>query len=67
MLSRRAARHADRRFSGPVRYTGDGWRIGGGGELALSHNLFLRAAFRYSDYGRVARGQKAAGMIGWRF
>jgi hypothetical protein len=38
-----------------------------GGELALSHNLFLRAAFRYSDYGRVARGQKAAGMIDWRF
>lgn len=38
-----------------------------GGELALSHNLFLRAAFRYSDYGRVARGQEAAGMIDWRF
>jgi hypothetical protein len=38
--------YANGRFSGPVRYTGDGWRIGGGGELALSHNLFLRAAFR---------------------
>jgi hypothetical protein len=49
------------------RLGGGGGGGGGGGELALSHNLFLRAAFRYSDYGRVARGQKAAGMIDWRF
>lgn len=59
--------YANGRFSGPAPYTGNGWRIGGGGELALTGQLFLRAEFRYSDYGRVARGQQAAAFIGWRF
>ena len=59
--------YANGRFSGPATYTGDGWRIGGGGELALTGRFFLRAEFRYSDYGRVARGQQAVGMVGWRF
>lgn len=59
--------YANGRFSGPVNYTGDGWRIGGGGEVATTGKLFLRAEFRYSDYGRVARGQQAVAMVGWRF
>jgi outer membrane immunogenic protein len=61
------AGYANGRFAGSVPYTGDGWRIGGGGELALTDQLFARAEFRYSDYGRIARGQQATAAFGWRF
>jgi len=30
----------------------DGWRIGAGAEFAVSDNLFLKAEYRYSNYGR---------------
>jgi outer membrane immunogenic protein len=59
--------YANGKFSGPANYTGDGWRIGGGGELALTERFFLRTEFRYSDYGRRARGQQAVAMLGVRF
>jgi outer membrane immunogenic protein len=59
--------YANGRFSGPVDYTGDGWRIGGGGEFAFTSRFFLRTEFRYSDYGRRARGQQAVAMLGVRF
>jgi outer membrane immunogenic protein len=61
------AGYANGRFAGPVPYRGDGWRIGGGGELALTDQLFARGEFRYSDYGRIARGQQATVALGWRF
>ncbi len=28
----------------------DGWRVGAGGELALSNNLFAKLEYRYSKY-----------------
>jgi outer membrane immunogenic protein len=59
--------YANGRFSGPVSYTGDGWRVGGGGEFTLGARVFLRTEFRYSDYSRTARGQQAVAMLGLRF
>lgn len=29
----------------------DGWRLGAGAEMALTGNLFLKAEYRYSNYG----------------
>ena len=48
-------------------YTGDGFRVGGGGEWALGDRVFVRAEYRYSDYGREARGQTWIGGFGYRF
>lgn len=48
-------------------YTGDGFRIGGGGEFALSSPVFARAEYRYSDYGREVRGQTWVAGLGYRF
>jgi outer membrane immunogenic protein len=58
---------ANGRFSGPVSYTGSGFRAGGGGEVALGHGLFARGEYRYSDYGRTARGQTWVAALGTRF
>lgn len=30
----------------------DGWRAGAGAEFAVSNNMFLKAEYRYSNYGR---------------
>lgn len=48
-------------------YTGGGFRIGGGGEFLLSPETFIRAEYRYSDYGRSARGQTWVTGLGYRF
>jgi outer membrane immunogenic protein len=47
--------------------TGSGFRVGGGAEYAISQHIFLRAEYRYSDYGRDTRGQHFVGALGWRF
>jgi outer membrane immunogenic protein len=52
---------------GPASYTGDGFRIGAGGEYAVTQRQFVRAEYRYSDYGREARGQTWVIAIGTRF
>lgn len=45
----------------------DGVRVGGGAEVALSHNSFVKAEYRYSNYERgVERHQGMAGF-GFRF
>lgn len=59
--------YANGRFSGVTPYTGNGFRIGGGGEIALSRRLFARTEYRYSDYGRQARGQHWIIAVGTRF
>lgn len=48
--------------SGAPSYTGNGFRVGGGAELAVTDRFFVKAEYRYSDYGREARGQ--TGIIG---
>ena len=48
-------------------FTGDGLRIGGGGEFALTGQAFLRAEYRFSDYGQEARGQTWVAGLGLRF
>lgn len=48
-------------------FHGNGWTLGGGGELDLGRRLFVRAEYRYSDYGRAVRGQQFLGGIGLRF
>ncbi|HOB15304.1 MAG TPA: outer membrane beta-barrel protein [Novosphingobium sp.] len=48
-------------------FDGHGYVIGGGGETDLSDRLFLRAEYRYSDYGSEVRGQQFLGGIGLRF
>lgn len=30
----------------------DGWRVGGGAEFEISRNIFVKAEYRYSNYGR---------------
>jgi outer membrane immunogenic protein len=35
---------------------GSGWTLGGGGELDVTQRVFVRAEYRYSDYGRTVRG-----------
>lgn len=44
-----------------------GWTAGGGGELAVTRQLFVRAEYRYSDYGQRLRGQQLVGAVGIRF
>jgi len=61
--------YANGRFDSSAgdRYTGDGFRIGGGAELAVTDRQFVKAEYRYSDYGRRARGQSWVIAIGTRF
>lgn len=62
--------YANGRFDargGPAPYTGSGFRVGAGGEFALTDRQFVRAEYRYSDYGREARGQTFVLAIGTRF
>jgi outer membrane immunogenic protein len=59
--------YANGRFSGPVTYTGSGFRAGGGGEVLLGSRVFARGEYRYSDYGRKARGQTWVVALGTRF
>jgi outer membrane immunogenic protein len=44
-----------------------GWTAGGGGEIALTDQFFIRAEYRYSDYGQRLRGQQLVGGVGIRF
>ena len=59
--------YANGRFLGPADYTGSGFRIGGGAEVAITNTVFGRAEYRYSDYGQTARGQNWVLAIGARF
>ncbi|MFM5886306.1 MAG: outer membrane protein [Novosphingobium sp.] len=38
-------------------FSGSGYTIGGGGEVDLGRDLYLRGEYRYSDYGSAVRGQ----------
>lgn len=44
-----------------------GYTVGGGAELALFGHAYLRAEYRYSDYGERLRGQQVLAGAGWRF
>ncbi len=44
----------------------DGWRAGAGAELALTDNLFVKAEYRYSNYGR-AEFEAPSGLESDRF
>lgn len=44
-----------------------GFTVGGGAEIAVSGNVFVRGEYRYSDYGSVLRGQQYSASLGWRF
>lgn len=48
-------------------FRGSGWTLGGGGELDVSRRVFIRAEYRFSDYGRTVRGQQFLGGVGLRF
>lgn len=48
-------------------FHGSGWTLGGGGEADVTQRLFVRAEYRFSDYGRTVRGQQFLGGIGLRF
>ena len=43
--------------TGPA-FKGSGYTVGGGGEVDLSAQLFLRGEYRYSNYGSTVRGQQ---------
>jgi outer membrane immunogenic protein len=61
--------YANGRFGGRnvAGYTGNGFRLGGGAEVAIADRYFIKAEYRYSDYGREARGQTAVIGLGLRF
>ena len=44
----------------------DGWRAGAGAELALSKNMFVKAEYRYSNYGQ-GEVQAPSGLESDRF
>lgn len=44
-----------------------GYTVGGGAELALLGHAYLRAEYRYADYGERLRGQQIVAGAGWRF
>jgi len=48
-------------------FHGSGWTLGGGGELDVTQRVFVRAEYRFSDYGRTVRGQQFLGGVGLRF
>lgn len=60
------AYHAVTYSTGPA-FRGSGFTAGGGAERDIGRRLFLRAEYRYSDYGRTVRGQHFIGGIGVRF
>ncbi|HEY1605737.1 MAG TPA: outer membrane beta-barrel protein [Allosphingosinicella sp.] len=49
----------------------DGFRLGAGGEIAVTRNLYVNAEERYSDYGRPfgirAHSWQTVGSVGVRF
>ena len=48
-------------------FSSGGYTLGGGAELDVLPRLFLRAEYRYSDYGQTVRGQHFLGGIGIKF
>ncbi len=52
--------------AGPA-FEGHGYTLGGGAELDLGQSLFVRAEYRYSDYGQTVRGQQLVAGLGFRF
>lgn len=53
--------------SGTDSATGDGVRVGGGAEMKMGENVFVKGEYRYSNYeGDIERHQIVAG-VGFRF
>ena len=48
-------------------FHGSGWTLGAGGEVDVAQRLFVRAEYRFADYGRTVRGQQFLGGVGLRF
>ena len=42
----------------------DGWRLGGGAEVAVGRNLFVKAEYRFSNYDSHQSFDKHQGVIG---
>lgn len=51
---------------GPA-FEGHGYVVGGGAEIDLGPDLFVRGEYRFSDYGQSVRGQHFVGGLGIRF
>ena len=52
--------------TGPA-FRGSGFTGGGGAEVDLGQIMFVRAEYRYSDYGNTVRGQQFLGGLGIKF
>ncbi|MEQ1498486.1 MAG: outer membrane beta-barrel protein [Novosphingobium sp.] len=48
-------------------FEGHGYVVGGGAEVDLANNLFVRGEYRFSNYGQSVRGQHFVGGVGLRF
>lgn len=48
-------------------FKGSGYVVGGGAEADLGKALFVRAEYRFSDYGDSVRGQHFLSSLGLRF
>lgn len=46
--------------------TGDGYRVGGGAEVAVTQHVYLKAEYRYSDYGSGDHRNQVLTAIGFR-
>ena len=53
-------------ITGPA-FHGSGFTGGGGAEIDLGRVMFVRAEYRYADYGNTVRGQQFLGGIGVKF
>lgn len=47
--------------------TGEGYRVGGGVELAVTQHAFVKGEYRYSDYGSSVRSNQGLVGVGFRF
>lgn len=48
-------------------FKGSGYVIGGGGEVDLIGQIYLRGEYRFSNYGSTVRGQQFLGGVGIKF
>ena len=60
------AYHTINYTTGPA-FKGSGTTLGGGGEVDLTAQLFVRGEYRFNNYGQTVRGQQLLGGIGLRF
>jgi outer membrane immunogenic protein len=47
--------------------TAEGYRVGGGVELAVTKHTFVKGEYRYSDYGSDVRSNQGLVGVGFRF